>query len=828
MRTINVLLCLLGSLFANAQTISVDDAMSRALDFLNKGVANVKSIYPQQSRLELAYTDEVDGNKTFYVFNQSSDGGFVIVGGDEAAVEILGYCDKGKFDYSRIPPGMKAWLDSYSKAIGHSISMVKSGEAAIEPSASLTRSLREDVSTICATTWDQASPYNLSLANGQNPYCTGCVATAAAQVMKVYDWPSSGMSAVFPRKTLGTVDGTTYVAPEIDLGMTYRWDRMIPDYSGTFSEEQGQAVSELMYAVGRSCGMIYGTPGNGGSASSVTMLASALGRYFKYDKSLEYNLRYFYSDEEWEQMVYDNLSQGRPVIYGADAYGEPGGHCFVVDGYDSETDRYHVNWGWSGYCDGYFAITGTRSLQPSGSGSGGSDEGVAYSVGHDAIMNVFPDMGGEDAIRLFSDRYYLNQSCVEACQCVGLFPWYSGSCVICNLSNNPVNVDIAVRFRNTETEETEYFTLVSSDVQIDVYSGYCRLLVYVPSCLAGGTYELSLVYKDNSGNWVDTKVSPGQRPCILTVNERDDRIKATTPMRLPNNDVILKDYHEMKISYRNVSAEAQNGVHARLYVCSSETGMELFHYEKVVNFAAGEEKCLTFTPDDISDEQKDGEYYEEGKGYYIIPICHLPDQSQCQYDQAYVTCAPLKSIDYLLDEEWSTLCLPFDADIPVGMTAYTLGKSSSGQIVADVADRIVMNTPYVVTGEKKTYRFTGPATYSLERCGGGILRGNTRAGGTNVPYYAFVLQNVGGEYQFVRVDGYDRMCPQYHAYVAIDDAASHEYLSIPLSATAVETVAENRERPADEPEAFYNIAGQCVGGASTGIVVSRGKKVLRK
>ncbi|MGM9713192.1 MAG: C10 family peptidase, partial [Prevotella sp.] len=31
-----------------------------------------------------------------------------------------------------------------------------------------------------------------------------------------------------------------------------------------------------------------------------------------------------------------------------------GGHAFIVDGYAER--KYHINWGWNGYCDGYFTL----------------------------------------------------------------------------------------------------------------------------------------------------------------------------------------------------------------------------------------------------------------------------------------------------------------------------------------------------------------------------------------------------------------------------------------------------------------------------------------
>ncbi|MBR6287360.1 MAG: C10 family peptidase, partial [Bacteroidaceae bacterium] len=653
-------------------------------------------------------------------------------------------------------------------------------------------------------------------------------------VMKYYEHPETGKPVTYGSETRGRINNQTYVAPEVNLGMTYRWDKMRNKYEKNgYTSDEGVAVAELMYAVGRACKMQYGTQA---SSAYTSDLASALGNYFKYDKSLEYAVRSYYSDEEWEDKIYNCLSLFRPVIYGAMADDDSGGHCFIIDGYDSSEEKYHVNWGWGGYCDGLFVITGTRSLLPTGSGSGGANEDAAYSVGHEAIVNLFTDEGGESVVRMYSDRYVLcgqnglSVNSIEAGNYIYLVSVIKNDAVVCNLSNNAVNSEIGVKFRNTGSGMVEYVSAIDANHKLAVYSGYSSISVRVPFSLAGGTYELTVVYKDNSGNWVEAKKCPSQEPCILTVCTRNDKILPTMPLRLPSENTLQKDNHEIVYSLRNTTNGALSGVRARLYVLPPGSKDPLFYYEKVLDFAAGEEKRLTYTPDDISEEDRNSaNYYAEGQNYVMIPLCILPGQFQYQYEQISLSCGATDTVKYVLDEDWSTICLPFDADVPEGMYAYSLTRTPDGEIEATPAGgKINMNVPYLVAGTKNTYTFVGPKTYSLELCGGGILRGSTWENGAKVPRYGFMLQKVGNEYKFVRVDTYDKMITQYHAYVALDDALAHGELSIPLSATAVETVAGERMQPVGEADAFYNVSGQRVDEASKGIVVSRGKKVLRK
>ena len=59
------------------------------------------------------------------------------------------------------------------------------------------------------------------------------------------------------------------------------------------------------------------------------------------------------SDLKLLDAVYSELDAGRPVIAASE------NHIFVCDGY--ERDYLHLNWGWNGYCNGYFKAVTTGS-----------------------------------------------------------------------------------------------------------------------------------------------------------------------------------------------------------------------------------------------------------------------------------------------------------------------------------------------------------------------------------------------------------------------------------------------------------------------------------
>ena len=143
---------------------------------------------------------------------------------------------------------------------------------------------------------------------------------------------------------------------------------MLDVYSANnYTAEQADAVAKLMLHCGVAVDMNYGLSGSGSFSSDAT---TALNEYFKYDSRL-YS-RDIYTKAEWMDIIFDEISNGRPILYGG-VTAQNAGHAFVFDGYDAE-GLVHVNWGWSGSGNGYFEV----ALLNSNTGS--------YSYGQDMIL----------------------------------------------------------------------------------------------------------------------------------------------------------------------------------------------------------------------------------------------------------------------------------------------------------------------------------------------------------------------------------------------------------------------------------------------------------
>src|SRR5205085_1057852 len=78
-------------------------------------------------------------------------------------------------------------------------------------------------------------------------------------------------------------------------------------------------------------------------------------KYFGYNpKTIQGIRRKNYNDSAWLAIIESELNSNRPMEYaGWDS--TKGGHTWVCDGYDA-TNHLHMNWGWSGYDNGYYQL----------------------------------------------------------------------------------------------------------------------------------------------------------------------------------------------------------------------------------------------------------------------------------------------------------------------------------------------------------------------------------------------------------------------------------------------------------------------------------------
>lgn len=305
--------------------------------------------------------------------------GFIVVSRSNTFPPIIGESTHD-FDSTNVAPGFKWWMDNISKSIAYRDAN-NMGRTSISVSST--------ISPFITTKWNQASPYNLlcpkvgSLTHGY----TGCVATAMSQILKYYNYPATSKG----NGGYSTVVGNDTIVRLATINTTYKWNNMSNTYTNNSATTPANiAVAELMRDADYGANMEYGTTG---SAATNIDATKAFANNFTYNPySLKYLMKELYTDDEWAQIIYNEIKNKRPILYGGSTKTNEG-HAFVFDGINTD-GNVDVNWGWGGACDGWYDIF---DLTPIGLGDEFSS-GTTFSEGNDMILGFdpHPDATGSD------------------------------------------------------------------------------------------------------------------------------------------------------------------------------------------------------------------------------------------------------------------------------------------------------------------------------------------------------------------------------------------------------------------------------------------------
>ena len=345
---------------ADAQQVSKQEAFAKAQQFFSKASRTQmgKGMAPRKAPvLTLA-----NNRDEFYVFNDEANGGYVVISGEERMPDVLTYSRDCRFDVDDLPCNMQAWLEDYAEQVKY---------LRAHPEAKATKRTspeRENVGPLLTCRFSQGKPYNNKCPEVNGQRCpTGCVATATAQIMHYWQWP---------KQTTDVIPGYTTSTYNIDMPAqpitTIDWDNILSDYhywEENYNETQADAISTLMLLCGTAFHMDYIPGGSGADPFNASYVLSQL---FCYDYSIGGIYRENYKTDEWEQIIFEELNEGRPLLYGA--WSNIGGHTFVLDGY--ENGYFHVNWGWGG-SESWVLMTGEEGWQ-------------GFTMEHRAVIGIQP------------------------------------------------------------------------------------------------------------------------------------------------------------------------------------------------------------------------------------------------------------------------------------------------------------------------------------------------------------------------------------------------------------------------------------------------------
>jgi hypothetical protein len=418
----------------------------------------------------------------FYVFNSGTIG-FVMVSGDDIVAPILGYSTNGTFDPNNIPPNAAKWFEGYKNQIRFAIENAMTATEEIKSewqnliagvNTNSGARAASSVSPLIQTKWDQAPYYNALCPSGS---VTGCVATAMAQIMKFWSYPTQGSGFYsYNHPNYGTLSanfGST----------TYQWGSM-----PNMVTSSNNAVATIMYHCGVSVDMNY-SPQSSGAAGAVKV-APALKNYFGYPASVSVKERSSYTNSQWINLLKQELDAGRPMYY--EGTGNGSGHAFVCDGYDNN-DFFHFNWGWSGQADNYYNINALNPTQlgtGAGLGSYNSNQKIVSGIQPPSGTQTF-NMGLYNSVTPSANPLYYGNA-------------FTVTTNIANNGTNTFNGDYCAAVFDDAYNFVDYVETKTGSTLQGGYA-YTNNLVFSTTGIFGmlpGTYYVGIFYRPTGGNWV--------------------------------------------------------------------------------------------------------------------------------------------------------------------------------------------------------------------------------------------------------------------------------------------------------------------------------------
>ncbi len=370
-RYIILMLLSIFAIISTAQERTLDDVKSEVYSFFvnSKESLSRDSEAAILSKEDLKVTPIGRGNTTYmYAVNLPEKGWAVVSNEQRYPATILGYSEESHFDTNpdNQPGALKLLLehhmnmiDSLRESPSEFYRRVSSFSSRAYPNGNLRSSgidtllKRNGIENI----WDQNGNngyyYSWNCNKVYNKFCpafydvscgrtlVGCTAVAIAQILWYWRWPDYALV----RDNINMA-GTQYGTERRHY---YDWDNMLPRIDNYTPMYQVDMVAGLLRDCGFTANMIYS---NGWSGAGLVKLENALSRFHLH---WVYNFNYAWTDVA--SLLINEIQAGRPVICQAGKEGDiRDAHTFVIDGYNSSTEQFHVNFGWGGWQNGLYNI----------------------------------------------------------------------------------------------------------------------------------------------------------------------------------------------------------------------------------------------------------------------------------------------------------------------------------------------------------------------------------------------------------------------------------------------------------------------------------------
>lgn len=301
-----------------------------------------------------------------YIF--AEDGSATITTAYEELPTIIGQWEEGE---GVMPDALVELTEGYAK-------QVKAWAEQDEPSQprkakAKAASARVDIPAMIKARWGQWTPFNDNIRINGKECPTGCAAMAMALIL--YYWGCQdhegkryhrGCMAVKSYKT-STLKCKITALPSLTM---FDYKHLTPDSPKT--AEGKAAVAQMLEYLGKACKSDYTEKG---TSAYLSQAYHVLEDHVRLAKKMGYIYASQIGEDAFAEKVYQSLKNGCPVIMsGSKTSG--GCHIFVVDGYNAKTGLFHVNFGWYGQYDGWYALSAANAID--------------YTINKTAITNIKP------------------------------------------------------------------------------------------------------------------------------------------------------------------------------------------------------------------------------------------------------------------------------------------------------------------------------------------------------------------------------------------------------------------------------------------------------
>lgn len=358
---------------AKAVTVSKEDAIHKALTFMN-----CTDSWASISTFSISGTAEM--------YKVVTNKGWVLLSTEQSIKPILAYSYEDTFpDIEDMPEGMKWLFTYYEEAIAyaklHSQEFTNINAWGDDREEEYNTRERVCLTRLGNVKWGQCRNNGYSCTNSYNKFCptfhdvccdktsVGCGAVALGQVLWYYEWPHA---ALIPNQMLND-QGQVSSASSYKF---YNWSIMPGKIYSTTSTNKVDEVAGLLRDCGYAERMHYTADQ---STTTVGYVLSALSDCFGYTHA--YSTARDSYNRNWVELMKSEIRNGRPVIYRGAHPAAKGtsdvGHFFVLYGF--ENNRFQINWGWAENGDSTFYTLDSLCVN-----------NTHYNNGHYAILNIEP------------------------------------------------------------------------------------------------------------------------------------------------------------------------------------------------------------------------------------------------------------------------------------------------------------------------------------------------------------------------------------------------------------------------------------------------------